>query len=165
MVVQWERQGLGRRLSSASSRASAGSSTAWSCDVPYIPPDPSALSPAAEHLAQLTDPFAVVSGTTRSRLEGKARKFAAKIDVFRPSSADFGSNVSTTLGSGVRRATDVSHRSQHNPAHLATNLKMGEYWDPYAVFGKPGGDTPLRPTRGGSRGSKGPDLPFGMGFG
>lgn len=166
MVVAFERMSQGRRLSTAShgSRKSEASSTAWSCDVPYLPPEQGELCPAAEHLAALTDPFAVVSGTTRRCLEGKARKLASRIDVYRPSSADIGSKVSTSLGSGVRRATDISHRSKNNPAHVATNLKMGEYWDPYAVFEKPGLPTPT-PSRGGSRGSKGINLPFGMGFG
>jgi len=86
---------------------------------------------------------------------------AAKIDVWRPCSADFGGDCSGgLLSGGVRRASDIpfNQRMKNNPAHLATQLHMGEIWDPYAG---------LAPGRAQTASLGGPvtSPPFGMHFG
>lgn len=69
----------------------------------------------------------------RQRLEKNASKLSRQLDIFRPKSADYGSGVSS-LGIGVRRASDIPFRSHENDAHTDYNLKFGELWDPFAPF-------------------------------
>jgi len=99
----------------------------------YVPQEPG--TEAEQRLAALVSPFQTVTRFTSNRLKGTARKMANRIDVWRPCSADFGGDCAGgLLSGGVRKGSDIpfSQRRKAYPAHSASNMRMGEFWDPYA---------------------------------
>merc|ERR1719313_1132072 len=135
------------------SRPDSVHSTRSASQEPFIPKPPT--TEMEVRLAQLTSPFETVSRSTQNRLKGAARKCASRIDVWTPSSANFGSNSPGHQGwqGATRRDSDVPFRARSNPAHVAKQLRINEFWDPYSCLQQPAA-TPQKPS-----------LPFGMGLG
>jgi len=144
----------GMRRSSEVSNASASQE-------PYVPYEPK--SEAEQRLAALSSPFQEVTKATQNRLQGAARRMASRIDVWKPSSADFGTAADLgatggVLSAGHRAASDIpfDQRFRDNPAHTATTMRMGEFWDPYAGLNQARATLAPKPKT---------PIPFDMAFG